>query len=873
MLNNQLDQEDYQKFCDPLGLDIGQGKDYVQAFNQMHNKINVLAGEESKMPWSFGVVAYGAEAANEVTRRKEKEIKEFVSFQIQKELQLGQTKIQQQVQMSLQGLPPEEAEAQYQKQVEELTQQEKELLNPEQIINKYRKFRLNEEKLFHKLLIHNRDRLRLKHQKNEGWIDALVAGIEAVEVTKLNGIETVELLNPLGLAFHKSPESEFIEDGDWWVYKQEMSIGDIIDNYGDLMAKDDLEDLEENLKASFAGVYGLDAKSYSEDGYSPSHWEHINRTNKVFGTSNILHSGKYGQSMANYARYLPVYKCYWKSQREVGFLTYTDEYGEEQMDIVDELFDVPNHANKVTEKDPINNIVKVFYTWQDENNTPYSLEWKWIPQLWSGIRIRFNIYVDINPVAWHQVDINNPWNFRGPIFGAPFGAKNAPITSIFDRGVPWQKLYLQTMSKFIKLMSLDRGKIHTLNMLWMDKEIGTPLSLRYMMDMGFIPINPASNTEITQLLGNTMKMAEVIDMSNSQQIAQYINILNFLEQQIGISMGVPPEREARTSAGSNVTDNQQDLIQSAHITQPVLALHNLIWENVLNALLKLTKERVKTDRNKSFRFILSDEEIATLQVDPENVDLYDLGVYCAQNEKAREVLRTTQQLAQALLQNDKVNLSTLITMLETEDLADLKSQVKDMEQELAQREQMMQQQQIESQEKMQQAELANREDIQEHQIQIQAMKDETAITVAEISANSKLQSAESEPEDNTPEYLKIEQKEREIQNKSKTEDKKISQKKEEVDKKLKVEREKIKSNEKLADKKLQVDKEKVRADKELAKKEIEQNKILVQTEASLMKQEHGLKVQEHKQKMQIDAKKGAAQIAKIKKPTPKPGTK
>lgn len=864
MLNNQLDQEDYQKFCDPLGLDVGQGKDYVQAFNQMHNKINVLAGEESKMPWSFGVIAHGTEAANEVTRRKEKEIKEYVSFQIQKELQLGQTKIQQQVAMSLQGLPPEEAEAQYQQKVEELTQQEQELLNPEQIINKYRNFRLNEEKLFHKLLIHNRDRLRLKHLKNEGWIDALVAGIEAIEVTKLNGIENVELLNPLGLAFHKSPESEFIEDGDWWVYKQEMSIGDIIDNYGDLMAKDDLEDLEENLKASFAGVYGLDAKSYSEDGYSPSHWEHINRTNKVFGTSNILHSGKYGQSMANYARYLPVYRCYWKSQREVGFLTFTDEYGQEQMDIVDELFDVPKNANKVTEKDPINNIVKTFYTWQDENGTPFSLEWKWIPQLWSGIRIRFNIYVDINPVAWHQVDINNPWNFKGPIFGAPFSAKNAPITSIFDRGVPWQKLYLQTMSKFIKLLSLDRGKIHTLNMLWMDKEIGTPLTLRYMMDMGFIPINPASNAELTQVMGNTMKMAEVIDMSNSQQIAQYINILNFLEQQIGISMGVPPEREARTSAGSNVTDNQQDLIQSAHITQPVLALHNLIWENVLNALLKLTKERVKTDRNKSFRFILSDEEIATLQVDPENVDLYDLGVYCAQNEKAREVLRTTQQLAQALLQNDKVNLSTLITMLETEDLADLKSQVKDMEQELAQREQILQQQQLESQEKQQQKELDWREDEQAHQVELQAMKDETAITVAQIQAQSKLD-ATGEPEDKiTSEMIKAQQKDKELFSKKEIEDKKISAKKEEIDKKVKVEREKIKSNEKIAEKDRKQEDKIINKEAQIMDKEFQLKQKEMQTKMQMEKQ----KLQVAKEKGKIDIQKSKIQAKNASKPKP-----
>ena len=833
----------------------------------MHNKINVLAGEESKMPWSFGVVAQGAEAANEITRRKEREIRDYVSFQLNKEMQLSQMQIQQQ----LQGLDPEQAK---QKQ-QELEQQEQQILNPDQIINKYRKFRLNEEILFHKLLQKNRDRLKLRHLKSEAWIDALVAGIEAIEVTKLNGIENVEVLNPLGLAFHKSPESEFIEDGDWWVYKQEMSIGDIIDNYGDQMAQADLEDLEENLKASFAGVYGLDAKSYSEDGYSPSHWEHINRTNKVFGTSNILHSGKYGQSMANYARYLPVYRCYWKSQREVGFLTYQDEYGETQMDIVDELFEVPKHANKTTEKDTINGTVKTIYTWQDENDIPYSLEWKWIPQLWSGIRIRFNIYVDINPVNWHQVDLNNPWNFKGPIIGAVYSAKNAPIQSLFDRGVPWQKLYLNIMAKWLKLISLDRGKIHTLNMLWMDKDLGTPLTIRYMLDMGFIPTNPASNVELTQLLGNTMKMAEQIDLSNSDQIAKYTEILSWVEQQIGIAMGVPPEREARTSANSNVTDNQQDLIQSAHITQPILALHNIVWENVLNALLKLTKENAKTSNNKSFRFILSDEEIATLQVDPTNIDLYDLGVYVSQNEKAREVLKNTQMLAQSLLQNDKVNLSTLVKMFETEDLGDFKQQIVAMEQELAQREQALQESQQQHEKEMQEYTAQITEDAQEHEIQLQEMKDETAITVAQISADSKLQP--EQPEDNSAEFAKIDQKEREIHIKKNTEREKLSQKDRDTDNKLKVEREKIqvdkqkiKSDEKLKNKEIKSDEKletkKIQADKELKKKEVD-------VKTQLMKQEHNQKLshkeEAHSQKMQQGEEKHKVQISKIKKPTPK----
>ena len=869
LLNNIIDQNDFQKFCDPLKLDVGQGKDYVQAFNQQHNKINVLAGEESKMPWSFGVVAHSPEAANKINRLKERELKEYVSFQINKELELAQVRIQQEAQAAVQELAPEEQEEAYNKKLEELNQQEQELLNPDQIINKYRKFRLDEEIAMHKILINLRDKLKLRHLKNEGWIDALVGGLEFVRVAPINGIENVEVLNPLGAAYHKSPETEFIEDGDWFVYKQEMTLGDVIDLYGEKIPKADLEELETTL----ARVYGTDAKMYSKDGYSPSHWENISKAGRSFGINDVPHTGKYGQSNANYKDYLTIYTCYWRSQRKVGFLTWTDDQGEDQMDLVSEDFILPEETTKRTVKDEVNNISKSVIQWMNpETEIMYSLEWKWIPQIWEGTRIEDHIYVDIQPISWIPTSIERPYDIKLPVYGAPFSAKNAPITSIFDRGVPWQKLYLFVMAKWLKLIQQDRGVVHTFNTLMVDDQLGIDETLRYMFDMGIIPINPIANAEAAQILGNTMKMAEVVNLSNSQQLAHYTEILRFIEQQIGIAMGVPPEREARTSAGSNVTDNQQDLIQSAHITQPVLALHNLIWENVLQALLNLTKERIKNTNARSWRFVLSDEEIATIMIEPDNLDNLDLGIYVQQNEKSREVLRQLQMHAQALIQNDKINLSTFTAMLETEDLAEFKQEVRSMEQELAQREAQLQQQQLESQEKQQQKELDWREDEQAHQIEIEQMKSDTAITVANIKAESS-QELPEEQEDLTPEYMKIAQKDKEIQTKDSTEHKKISTQKEIEDKKLKQKKEEVDKKISVEHKKLQVEREKIKADKEIKKKEVEQEKVLINKEASIMQQEHGLKVQEHKQKMQIDKQKGTAQIAKIKKPTPKSSSK
>lgn len=719
MYNNIIHQDDFQKYCDPLGLDVGQGKDYVQAFNQSHNKINVLQGEESKLPWKYTVLAINESASNEVLRQKTRDYRDYVQFQLKKEIQQQQAIMQQKIAAEVQGVQdPQEQSELMQQLMQELQMEEQQILNPEQIEKKYRNFLLDEERLLNTILKKAVIADKLKHKKNQAYFHALVAGIEAVEVSPINDIETVTILNPLGLAYHKSPETQFIQDGDWVVYKQEMTLGDVLDTYGTVLNKKDLDEL--NTAAGY--IYGTDAKMYSKDGYSPSHWEHLKNksTTGNFSINGVLHSGAYGQSIANTGDYLTVYTAYWKSQRKVGFLSWKDEYGQMQEDIVDEAYPVPEDAKLSTTKDKVSGAKIETWSWT-ENEIFYQLQWDWIPQTWRGTQIEENIYCDIEPVEWAVQSLENPKQHKLPVYGAAYNAVNAPITSQFDRMVPWQNFYYFVMSKFLKLISQDRGVISTFNTLLVDEDLGTEMTLQYMFDTGILPFNPMQNKEAAAYLGNTLKMAEGINLSNSQQISHYADILRFIEQQIGIAAGVPPQREAKTSSSSNVTDNQQDLVQSGYITQTTLALHNLIWQDVLTAVAVLGKRRLAQGNSKTMRFYLDDDQIALLNINPDALDLLDVGVYVANNDKAHQVLQIAQQQATALLQNDRTNFSTFISMLETEDLSELKKEIREMEQDLEGREERMQQAQQEHQERVQQMELESREDQQAHEVQLKQM--------------------------------------------------------------------------------------------------------------------------------------------------------
>lgn len=50
LFNNQLDQADFERECNPLGLEIGQYKDEIQPYNKTYNKIQTLLEEEARMP-------------------------------------------------------------------------------------------------------------------------------------------------------------------------------------------------------------------------------------------------------------------------------------------------------------------------------------------------------------------------------------------------------------------------------------------------------------------------------------------------------------------------------------------------------------------------------------------------------------------------------------------------------------------------------------------------------------------------------------------------------------------------------------------------------------------------------------------------------
>jgi len=199
--------------------------------------------------------------------------------------------------------------------------------------------------------------------------------------------------------------------------------------------------------------------------------------------------------------------------------------------------------------------------------------------------------------------------------------------------------------------------------------------------------------------------------------------------------GVSPERAAQTANQQSVTNAQQNLAQSANITDYEFKIHNLHWSHVLNSLVETAIEHLRTTNKKLVkRFIMDDSSLASLEIDPEQYSNCDIGIFTTDIGKETEIFDHLKQMSQALIQNDKINLSMLTRMLEANSLSELKKQMNEYEMQQQKQQQEMQRAEQEHAERMLEMEIDNREDMQAHEIELQHMRNEVEIYKAQLGA-------------------------------------------------------------------------------------------------------------------------------------------
>ena len=676
LYNSIFDEKDFKKITNPFKVDDGFPAT-PQDFNIIRPKIDLLIGEETKRPFNFKVVRTSQEAASEL---------------MDKEKQM----LQQYMEAAIMGRMSPEEQQQFQQQM-----QNGEVMPP-QAITKYmnKEYKDIIENTAYHTLTYLREKLSLDNEFIKGWKDGLIAGTEIYYVGVQNAEPYLERVNPIYFSYDRSPDLEFIEDGSWCCRRMRLPVAEVYDRYYDKLSEKDLDKLNEML----TGV--------------PSNW--MGEKNPVDDFNHISMHIMDNPLYDYKTRYcINVWHCCWKSFKKIYYVTTLDETGQPQIDIVDETY------QKV--------------------GTELSIEPDWIVEVWEGYRAGHDLYFGIQPIEYQHVSIDNPNSQKLPYCGAIYSNTNSKPRSLVSILKPLQYMYIVLWYRLELALARDKGKVINMDITQIPKNMGiTPAKwMHYLSSVGVNFINPyEEGWNIPGREGGkpaTFNQITALDLSMTQVVGQYIQIMDKIEQLAGTISGITAQRQGEISTSEMVGNVERSVLQSSNITEPLHWVHNQVKRHALNMLLNTAKGAWEETGKKKLQYVFDNGERAYLDIE-KKFYYEDMDVFVSDSAKDFENIQKLQQLIQPAMQNG-ASLLEAAEVLTTDNFNLLKQKLRDMQDRQDQLQQQQQEQQAQQQQQLQQMQNESKEqelmlkeaemDLKRYEID---SKNQTQIAVAEISS-------------------------------------------------------------------------------------------------------------------------------------------
>ena len=644
-------------------------------FNIIRPKVDLLIGEETKRPLNFRVIRTSQEATSEMQEKEKQMILQYIEAAITARMS------------------PEEAQ-QFQEQL-----QSGEIMPPEQIA-KYmdKEYKDIVENTAYHSLTYLREKLDLDNEFIKGWKDGLISGREIYYVGVLNAEPYAERVNPICFSYDKSPDLEFIEDGSWCCRKMRMPITEVYDRYYDKLEEKDLDKLEEMIGSTPGRNLG--DRSPVDMGIQLRIYD-----NPIFEGS--------GKSLVN------VWHCCWKSFKKIFYVTTTDEAGQPQINIVDETYQ------------PVGNEV--------------SIEPDWIIEVWEGYRAGSDLYFGIQPIEYQHISIDNPNSQKLPYCGAIYSNTNSKPRSLVSILKPLQYMYIVLWYRLELAIARDKGKVVNMDITQIPKSMNiSPAKwMHYLSSVGVNFINPyEEGWNIPGREGGKpaqFNQITALDLTMSNVIAEYIQLMDKIEDLAGTISGITAQREGAVSSSEMVGNVERSVVQSSHITEPLFWVHNQCKRRVLNMLLNTAKGAWEETGKKKLQYIFDNGERAFLDITPKFY-YEDMDVFVSDTSKDIENIQKLQQLIQPAMQNG-ASLLEAAEILTNDNFNIIKQKLKDMQTRQEQMQQQQQEAEAQQQQQLQQMQNEAKQQelmLQEAQMDLQRYQidqdNQTKIAVAQINA-------------------------------------------------------------------------------------------------------------------------------------------
>lgn len=684
LLNNKIHLDDFKLLLNPYNIEASFIPDNIQHYPIINSKLEVLRGEESKRLFDFRVIVTNPTAVSEIEEEKNIQVNMMLQQMLADEAQ-----------------SEEEFNREIERQADYFTYE----------------YQDKKEVRGNLLLNHYIEELDIPQLFNQGFVDAYTVGEEAYHCDIVGGEPYIEKIDPQKMRVIKSGSSNKIEDADMIVLEDYWSPGRIIDTFWDQLSKKDIEALEkapDNMGVGYTdSMSNLDARY----GFVPNLSLDYTAGEAAIDPLSLF-DNTFDVSFLPYDRdgNVRVLRVYWKSRRQIKKVkSYNPETGEEEFNFYPETY----HC------DPMKG---------EEEDT------FWVNEAWEGTKIGADIYVNMRPRPVQYNRLSNPSRCHFGIIGSIYNINGYEPLSLVDIMKPYSYLYDIFQDRLNKTLAKNMGKIVRMDLAKVPKGWDVDKWM-YFINVNNIAVEDSfkeGNIGVaTGKLAGAMNNASsgVIDASLGNEIQQYINVLEWISSKIGEIAGISKQREGQISNRETVGGVERATLQSSLITERLFFTHDSVKKRALECFLETAKIALR-GRKKKFEYILNDGSKQLMEIDGDEFAECDYGLVVDNSNGTQELNQKLDTLAQAALQNQALDFSSIMKLFTTRSVAEKQRMVEANEK--RKREEAVQQQQQAQQ--MQQAELQQKQQIaqmqQELEYKMHREKLETEILVAQINSKA-----------------------------------------------------------------------------------------------------------------------------------------
>jgi hypothetical protein len=724
------------------------------------NFIDVLRGEFIKRDNQWSIEAIDPQSTAEMFEFKRNQFEQIIMQQAQLEKQQA---------LASMGLTEQVDPEQYQMQMEQFMHQMKEI----ELVS--RTFRTTGVKWAEKVVKIQDKRYNIHELEPDGFESGLICDREFWHLDLLDDDFRLELLNPKWCDYHKGPNVKYVSDGDYFLWFDFMSAGDIVNKFGRRMKEEDILKLRDiyvktqniivpdYLKSHQGSYYDLskpwiqateldpkmnDALLGKELAYSYMRSPNFDHNQEV----DILNP-VWGRRVTGHPQMFRVMRLYWRSLKRIGWLTKINRDGTRvQPDWVDENFKVtvePEYDKSVVKEETKDNLIYGEH-----------IDWTWVPEWRHVLKISPNqkhtfwlqdrnslesIYIDGGPVKFQFKGRTNPFESLPPVEGCEFSFLNTDTHSFIDRIKPLQIIYNICMNKVPKKFLKDYG-----NKIAIDRRTLTTNNTSSSTES----IDPIENYEnmlqdsdiLTYVVSRDAMegagqpaLPQVLPLSTVQEAQLYFQLGQQIKWEAGELIGITRNRLGQNRASETATGINQAIAYSEAQTEKYFEQHSNLMQRVRQRMLDAAQYYSTFQESSRATYMNEKDENVFLEIEGMENLLPHYNIYLVSRANVRAALQTITQFLQS---NNtlEIKASAQIQALVEQSVPKLMDLIRQGEIEAVQREEaqrehdeQMQQQQIEAAQAAQEADLAFKAD--------QAERDRQAdIEVAHIRALGGLQS-------------------------------------------------------------------------------------------------------------------------------------